>query len=70
MKKICQWYWTLDKSKDLPSCALGTAMWNATAFHLGTIAFGSLVIAIIRMLRTILEYVEKKCKKFNNDLTK
>ena len=45
-------------------------MWNATAFHLGTIAFGSLVIAIIRMLRTILEYVEKKCKKFNNDLTK
>merc|ERR1712113_1354607 len=28
---------------------------------------GSLVIAIIRMLRTILEYVEKK---FNNDLTK
>ena len=39
-------------------------------FHLGTIAFGSLIIAIIRMIRTILEYVEKKCKKFNNDLTR
>ena len=65
-----QWYWTLDKSKDLPSFALGTAIWNATVFHLGTVAFGSLVIAIIRMIRTILEYVEKKLKMFNNDLTK
>ena len=39
-------------------------------FHLGTIAFGSLILAIIRTIRTILEYAEKKCKKFNNDLTK
>jgi len=65
-----QWYWTYDKSKDLPRCALGTAIWNATVFHLGTVAFGSLVIAIIRMIRTILEYVEKKLKMYNNDLTK
>jgi choline transporter-like protein 2/4/5 len=34
------------------------------------VAFGSLIIAIIRMVRTVLEYVEKKCNKFNNDLTK
>ena len=65
-----QWYWTLDKKKNLPRCALGTSLWNATVFHLGTVAFGSLVIAIIRMIRTILEYVEKKLNKFNNDLTK
>ena len=63
-------YWTLDKKKKLPSCALGTAMWNATVYHLGTIAFGSLIISIIRMLRTILEYVERKCKMYSNDLTK
>ena len=65
-----QWYWTLDKKNALPGCALGTAMYNATVFHLGTIAFGSLIISIIRMLRTILEYVEKKCKMYENDLTK
>lgn len=65
-----QWYWTMNKNKDIPNCVLGMAMWNATVFHLGTIAFGSLLIAIIRMIRTILEYVERKCKKFNNDLTK
>merc|ERR1712029_1336101 len=26
--------------------------------------------AIIRMIRTMLEYVERKCKRFNNDLTR
>jgi choline transporter-like protein 2/4/5 len=36
----------------------------------GTVAFGSLVIAIIRMLRTILEYIESKLKMYNNDLTR
>jgi len=66
---FAEWYWSNDKSY-MPSCTLGSAIWNATVFHLGTIAFGSLIIAIIRMIRTILEYIEKKCKKFNNDLTK
>ena len=87
----------------MPSCVLGSALWNATVnivsiklsllflyskslskeriyslnqisivqiYHLGTVAFGSLILAIIRTIKTILEYVEKKCKKFNNDLTK
>jgi len=65
-----QWYWTYNKKTDLPDCSLGTAMWNATVFHLGTVAFGSLLIAIIRMIRTMLEYIERKCKRFNNDLTR
>ena len=39
-------------------------------YHLGTVAFGSLILAIIRTIKTILEYIEKKCKKFNNDLTR
>jgi len=65
-----QWYWTLDKKKHLPKCALVTSMWNTTIFHLGTLAFGSLIIAIIRLIITILEYIEKKTKKFNNDLSR
>jgi len=67
---FAQWYWTMNKKTDIPNCTLGTAMYNATVFHLGTIAFGSLLIAIIRMIRTILEYVERKCRKYTNDLTK
>ena len=45
-------------------------MWNVTVFHLGTLAFGSLVMAFVRMVRVILEYVERKVKYFNNDFAR
>jgi len=64
-----EWYWTMNKSK-VPCNTMGSSLWNATVYHLGTVAFGSLIIAIIRTIRTALEYLEKKLKKFNNDLTK
>ena len=63
------WYWTWDK-KNVPCCALSRSIFNTFVFHLGTVAFGSLIIAIIKMLRTILSYVEDKLKKYNNDLTR
>ena len=35
-------------------------------YHLGTIAFGSLIIAIIKLIRLILEYIEMKLKGQTN----
>lgn len=67
---FAEWYWTMNKKKNLRCGSLGRSLWNATVYHLGTIAFGSLILAIIRMIRVTLEYIEKKLKKFNNDLTK
>ena len=66
---FAKWYWTYDK-KDVPCCTLAESMFNAFVYHLGTVAFGSLIIAIIRMLRTILTYIESKLKAYNNDLTR
>ena len=66
---FARWYWTFHK-KDVPVCSLGASFCNALTFHMGTLAFGSLVIAIIRFIRTILEYVENKLKAYNNDLTR
>ena len=36
-------------------------------YHLGTLAFGSLIIAIIRMIRIMIEYVESKLKEYHQD---
>ena len=66
---FAKWYWTFNK-KDVPTCTLGSSFCNALTFHMGTLAFGSLIIAIIRFIRTILEYVETKLKAYNNDLTR
>jgi choline transporter-like protein 2/4/5 len=63
-----QWYWTR-KKQDVESYLVPRSMWNAL-YHVGTIAIGSLLLAVIRIIRTMLEYVERKCKYFNNDFTK
>ena len=64
-----KWYWTYHK-KDVPTFTLVTSLCNALTYHLGTIAFGSLIIGIIRFIRAILQYVENKLKAYNNDLTR
>lgn len=63
------WYWTFNK-KNLTTTPLLKAIGITTLYHMGTIAFGSLVLAICRMIRYILEVIEKKAKLYNNTLTR
>lgn len=59
------WYWTFKKS-DVPFFTLTTSVWRTIRHHMGTLAFGSLVITICHLIRLALEYVEKKLKKHDN----
>ncbi|CAE7456067.1 slc44a1, partial [Symbiodinium microadriaticum] len=64
---ISAWYFTRDKKSE----GNGTVIWafRTTCFyHLGTAAFGSLIIAIIKTIRAILAYLQKKAKKSGNQL--
>ena len=63
------WYWTWNK-KDVPFFVLSRFFVISIFYHLGTVAFGSLIIAIIRFIRTVLTYIENKLKQYNNDLVK
>ena len=38
----------------------------AVRYHLGSIAFGALIIAIIQIIRVMLEYIETKLKGYDN----
>ena len=60
---FAQWYWTFRK-EEAPCCAITPSLFNAVVFHLGTLAFGSCIIAVIRMIRTVLSYIEKKLKRY------
>lgn len=40
------------------------------SYHLGTVAFGSLVITICRVIRVFLEYIDDKLKKWDNEFTR
>lgn len=63
------WYWTVHK-RDVPFFTVTTAVFRTIRYHLGTLAFGSLIISICKFIRFLLEYIEKKCKKFDNGFTR
>lgn len=66
---FARWYWTLRKD-DVPFFTLTGSIYRTFRFHLGTLAFGSLIITICRLIRLVLEYIDKKLKKFDNEFTK
>lgn len=61
---IACWYWTLDKSnrKNLAAHPITASLFRAVRYHLGTIAFGSLIIAIVQMVRIALAYLDRQTK--------
>uniref|UniRef100_A0A1L8DEG2 Choline transporter-like protein n=2 Tax=Nyssomyia neivai TaxID=330878 RepID=A0A1L8DEG2_9DIPT len=63
------WYWTFHKT-DVPFFNITISMGRTIRYHLGTLAFGSLIITICRIIRCILEYIDHKLKKFDNEVTR
>ncbi|XP_049540595.1 choline transporter-like 2 isoform X3 [Anopheles darlingi] len=63
------WYWTRPKAR-LPFFVLTRGVTRTIFFHLGTIAFGSLIIAICKIIRAMLEYLDHKLKKYDNGVTR
>jgi len=61
------WYWTFKKPENLPTNGLSASFHRSVRYHLGTVAFGSLIIAILRMIRVILEKIEGKLAKYHQD---
>ncbi|KAG8235205.1 hypothetical protein J437_LFUL015299 [Ladona fulva] len=60
------WYWTWNKAVGLPFFAVTGSIWRTLRYHIGTLAFGSLLIAICRFIRIMLEYIHHKLKKRDN----
>lgn len=61
------WYWTFDKKHDLPSHPILSSFYRTVRYHLGTLAFGSLILTFIRMIRVAIEYVQDKLKQYGED---
>ncbi|XP_021707993.1 CTL-like protein 2 isoform X3 [Aedes aegypti] len=63
------WYWTFRK-KELRFFVLTTGFLRTVRYHMGTLAFGSLIIAICKIIRACLEYVDHKLRKYDNGVVK
>jgi len=61
---FASYYWAFDKSKDVPTFPLAGALMRTFRYHLGSAAFGSFIIALIQIIRVILEYIDTKVKSY------
>lgn len=66
---VCQWYWIrptgegTSRRKRMPSwCPLLSAYSRVFRFHLGSMAYGSAIVAIVQLLRLIMAYIDQKTK--------
>lgn len=67
---FASYYWAFEKPRDIPTFPLLSSVWRCFRYHLGTLAFGSLIIAIIQIIRVLLEYVDHKLKESENPVAK
>jgi len=70
---FAEWYFTPwdtpeRSSKTIKSNLICNSLYRVTRFHLGTIAFGSAIIAIIKTIRAFLAYIQSKTKDSENCL--
>jgi choline transporter-like protein 2/4/5 len=62
------WYFTRDKSIRLPGRTLLSAVWRTLRYHTGSVAFGSLIIAIVQTARAILDYIDEQFRASQSDI--
>lgn len=67
---FASYYWAWDKKRDVPFFPVFQGFGRSLRYHTGSMAFGAFLIALLQMIRIMLEYVDSKVKKSENKLAK
>ncbi|KAM9099619.1 choline transporter-like protein 2 isoform X2 [Sarcophilus harrisii] len=67
---FASYYWAINKPDDLPAFPLFSSFGRALRYHTGSLAFGSLILAIVQVIRVILEYLDQRLKAAENRFAK
>ncbi|XP_022615252.1 choline transporter-like protein 5-B isoform X2 [Seriola dumerili] len=63
---FASYYWALKKPNNIPTCPLYSSFSRAIRYHTGSLAFGSLIIAVVQTVRIVLMYLDQKLKGSQN----
>jgi choline transporter-like protein 2/4/5 len=58
---IGSWYWVREK-KEIPAFPVLSSFYRVVRYHLGSMAFGSLIIAIVKFIRAMLAWLQRRLK--------
>ncbi|KAM9323888.1 choline transporter-like protein 4 [Gastrophryne carolinensis] len=67
---FASYYWAFHKPKDIPFFPVSAAFMRTLRYHTGSLAFGSLILTIVQMIRILLEYLDHKLKDAHNPCTR
>uniref|UniRef100_A0A8C5X2C8 Choline transporter-like protein n=1 Tax=Malurus cyaneus samueli TaxID=2593467 RepID=A0A8C5X2C8_9PASS len=67
---FASYYWAFKKPDDMPAFPLFSAFGRALRYHTGSLAFGSLVLAVVQVIRVTLEYLDHRLKGSGNKFAK
>uniref|UniRef100_UPI0037E8B31D choline transporter-like protein 2 isoform X1 n=1 Tax=Semicossyphus pulcher TaxID=241346 RepID=UPI0037E8B31D len=67
---FASYYWAFVKPDDMPAFPVFSALGRSLRYHTGTLAFGSLILSIIQIIRVLLEYLDHKMKGAKNKCTR
>ena len=67
---FASYYWAWKKPRDIPVLPLTDAFVRSLRYHVGSLAFGSLIITLCQLVRILLEYIDRKTKDSRTKLVK
>uniref|UniRef100_A0A8D3CXR8 Choline transporter-like protein n=1 Tax=Scophthalmus maximus TaxID=52904 RepID=A0A8D3CXR8_SCOMX len=67
---FASYYWAFKKPDHIPAYPIFASLGRALRYHAGSLAFGSLILSVVQVIRVILEYLDQKLKGAQNKFAK
>ncbi|XP_076001400.1 choline transporter-like protein 2 isoform X1 [Genypterus blacodes] len=67
---FASYYWAFKKPDDMPAFPIFASLGRALRYHTGSLAFGSLILSLVQVIRVVLEYLDHKLKGAQNKFAK
>ncbi|XP_030596429.1 choline transporter-like protein 4 isoform X1 [Archocentrus centrarchus] len=64
------YYWAFNKPADIPTFPVFGGFIRSLRYHVGSLAFGALILTVVQILRVILEYIDRKTRNAQNCVTR
>uniref|UniRef100_A0A7N9AP96 Choline transporter-like protein n=1 Tax=Mastacembelus armatus TaxID=205130 RepID=A0A7N9AP96_9TELE len=63
---FASYYWAFNKPADIPMFPQSSSLFLHFRYHVGSLAFGALILTLVQIARMILEYIDHKTRSAQN----
>ncbi|KAF3707267.1 Choline transporter-like protein 4 Solute carrier family 44 member 4 [Channa argus] len=67
---FASYYWAFTKPDDIPMFPVCGGFMRAIRYHVGSLAFGALILTLVQIARMILEYIDHKTRAAQNPIAR